>query len=129
FNSAETCKSKVDFPIPGSPPIKTRDPGTTPPPRTRLNSSKPVRTRPVCSTSTSFMVCAFETSFDKETRLLVYVSWGTFFSTNVFHLSQKGHFLKYFVDSYQISLYIIIDYFFFYYLFNFLFSLMYCKYF
>src|SRR5699024_2122168 len=104
--SAETCKSKVDFPIPGSPPIKTRDPGTTPPPRTRLNSSKPVRTRPVCSTSTSFMVCAFETSFDKETRLLVSASWGTFSSTNVFHLPQEGHFPKYFADSYPHSLHI-----------------------
>ena len=35
----ETCKSRVDLPIPGSPPIRTRLPGTTPPPRTRLNSS------------------------------------------------------------------------------------------
>ena len=32
------CKAKVDFPIPGSPPSSTSDPGTRPPPRTRLTS-------------------------------------------------------------------------------------------
>ena len=35
----ETCRRRVDFPIPGSPPMRTRLPGTTPPPSTRLNSS------------------------------------------------------------------------------------------
>ena len=33
------CKTKVDFPIPGSPPIKTKEPFTKPPPRTLFNSS------------------------------------------------------------------------------------------
>ena len=33
-----TCNNSVDFPMPGSPPIKTKDPGTIPPPNTRLNS-------------------------------------------------------------------------------------------
>jgi hypothetical protein len=36
FNA--TCKSKVDFPIPGCPPIKTKEPLTIPPPSTRLSS-------------------------------------------------------------------------------------------
>ena len=31
--SADTCKSNVDFPIPGSPPINISDPGTIPPPK------------------------------------------------------------------------------------------------
>src|SRR5699024_11429408 len=41
----DVCSNRVDFPIPGSPPIKTSDPGTIPPPNTRdrkstrLNSS------------------------------------------------------------------------------------------
>ena len=33
-----TCISNVDFPIPGSPPTKTKDPLTTPPPKTLSNS-------------------------------------------------------------------------------------------
>jgi len=32
----------VLLPIPGSPPSKTIDPGTIPPPRTRSNSLKPL---------------------------------------------------------------------------------------
>ena len=35
----------VLFPIPGSPPISTSDPGTMPPPSTRSNSSMPEGTR------------------------------------------------------------------------------------
>ena len=41
FSSAilsQSCKIRVDFPIPGSPPIKIRDPFTNPPPRTLSNS-------------------------------------------------------------------------------------------
>ncbi len=37
--SRATCSKRVDFPIPGSPPISTTEPGTTPPPSTRENSS------------------------------------------------------------------------------------------
>ena len=33
-----TCKSRVDFPMPGSPPTRTREPGTIPPPSTRSSS-------------------------------------------------------------------------------------------
>ena len=33
------CKIKVDFPIPGSPPINMTEPGTIPPPSKRSNSS------------------------------------------------------------------------------------------
>src|SRR6266545_2196900 len=32
----------VDLPIPGSPPTRTIDPGTMPPPRTKSNSARPV---------------------------------------------------------------------------------------
>ena len=38
---AATCKSRVDLPTPGSPPIKTVEPGTAPPPRTVSNSPIP----------------------------------------------------------------------------------------
>src|SRR5258708_6407056 len=36
------CNSSVDFPIPGSPPTSTTDPGTMPPPNTKSNSLSPV---------------------------------------------------------------------------------------
>src|SRR3989454_1172767 len=37
--------SSVDFPMPGSPPARTTDPGTMPPPSTKSNSRSPVRQR------------------------------------------------------------------------------------
>src|SRR5690349_14192133 len=39
---AAHCSKSVDFPMPGSPPTKTTDPGTIPPPRTKSNSRRPV---------------------------------------------------------------------------------------
>ena len=33
------CRVRVDFPMPGSPPMSTMEPGTIPPPSTRANSS------------------------------------------------------------------------------------------
>ena len=35
---ASVCSTSVDFPIPGSPPIKTREPGAKPPPSVLSNS-------------------------------------------------------------------------------------------
>ena len=43
----------VDLPIPGAPPISTRDPGTSPPPSTRSNSPMPVVSRSTLGASTS----------------------------------------------------------------------------
>ena len=40
-----TCKITVDLPIPGSPPIKTTEPFTIPPPNTWSNSLIPVAKR------------------------------------------------------------------------------------
>src|SRR5437660_4518783 len=39
---AAHCSSRVDFPMPGSPPTSTTDPGTMPPPSTKSNSRRPV---------------------------------------------------------------------------------------
>src|SRR5690606_15786437 len=39
------CRSRVDLPMPGSPPRRTTEPGTTPPPSTRSSSAKPVAQR------------------------------------------------------------------------------------
>ena len=40
-NRAAACSSRVDFPIPGSPPTKIAEAGTKPPPKTRSSSSIP----------------------------------------------------------------------------------------
>src|ERR1700722_4715754 len=45
FRAAAACNISVDFPIPGSPPIRVTDPGTRPPPRTRSSSPEPVLNR------------------------------------------------------------------------------------
>ena len=39
---AATWSSSVDLPMPGSPPTRIIEPGTTPPPRTKSSSSSPV---------------------------------------------------------------------------------------
>src|SRR5699024_1146416 len=52
-NCPETCSNNVDLPIPGSPPINTKDPGTIPPPKTRFNSSKLVLNLGVSTVETS----------------------------------------------------------------------------
>ena len=50
---AAACSSSVDLPMPGSPPSSTSEPGTTPPPSTRSNSSMPVGSRALCSVEIS----------------------------------------------------------------------------
>ena len=42
-NFWHTCNRSVDFPIPGSPPTKVKDPGTIPPPNTLSSSLIPIR--------------------------------------------------------------------------------------
>ena len=42
--AARACSTSVDLPIPGSPPSKVTDPGTSPPPSTRSSSATPVGT-------------------------------------------------------------------------------------
>ncbi len=39
------CRMMVDFPMPGSPPTRSAEPGTSPPPVTRSNSAMPVGRR------------------------------------------------------------------------------------
>src|SRR5262245_246304 len=48
-SSASACRSNVDLPIPGSPPISTADPGTNPPPATLSSSPIPVTIRGGCA--------------------------------------------------------------------------------
>ena len=50
--AASTWSSSVDLPMPGSPPRRVTEPGTSPPDRTRSNSSTPVGTAAASDTST-----------------------------------------------------------------------------
>src|SRR5216117_322789 len=47
------AKSSVDLPTPGSPPTRTSDAGTSPPPSTRSSSGTPVGMRSASSACTS----------------------------------------------------------------------------
>ncbi len=51
--AAAACSSRVDLPMPGSPPMSTSDPWTSPPPSTRSNSETPVASRSSAAASTS----------------------------------------------------------------------------
>ena len=50
---AAAWRSSVDLPTPGSPPSRTRDPGTSPPPRTRSSSAIPTGMRSAGGAPTS----------------------------------------------------------------------------
>ena len=101
----QTCKRRVDFPIPGSPPTNTKDPGTMPPPSTL--SSSPIF---VSFLSSSESLMSFNTTGSalrkpfcrplpvEDTFFVETVS-----STNVFHALHPGHCPIHFEDSYPHS--------------------------
>ena len=101
-----TCKRRVDFPIPGSPPTKTRDPLTTPPPNTRSSSSYPVFIRSCSSSWISDSLAGFilmpVTPPDPVLEIPRFPeasAFATGSSTNVFHSRQPGHWPSHFADS------------------------------
>ena len=99
---ALTCSKIVDFPIPGSPPTKTSDPGTIPPPSTRSNSRLFVCTR-VSSCETTFAKrsgfnCRDELCTNAAPRLAFFSSTNS--STSVFHSLQPGQRPIHLADSY-----------------------------
>ncbi|MDB5144861.1 MAG: hypothetical protein JWQ66_3574, partial [Mucilaginibacter sp.] len=90
-------------PIPGSPPIKTNDPATMPPPKTRLNSLSGVSRR--CSSSKVISETSMgllerwvevELAFQLGMDILVF---SIISSTRVFHCPQEGHLPSHFGDS------------------------------
>ena len=90
-----TCSNNVDLPIPGSPPISTKLPGTIPPPNTRLNSGSEQINFGVFSKVTSASNLGF--TCDLVLDLSFQTSAGCVFvsinsSTKVFHSSHEGHF-------------------------------------
>src|SRR5690625_1038225 len=100
--SADVCNKSVDFPIPGSPPINTREPGTIPPPSTRFNSFIDVVSRCSFSNSISFILVGLLILLPDVTALAACL--GCFISsTNVFQLLQLVHLPIHFKDSYPHS--------------------------
>ena len=95
------CIMSVLFPIPGSPPIRTVDPTTTPPPSTRSNSPMPVVTRTVSFSLTEPRVTAREDVPPAECVLRFSGAAET--STRVFQLPHIGQQPIHFTVSYPHS--------------------------
>lgn len=95
------CSVRVDLPMPGSPPMSTRLPGTSPPPNTRLSSASRVsilgsscaeislsgigRASPWCRLRWALRVWA------AALAAIVPLSAAILISLNVFHRPQLGH--------------------------------------
>ena len=88
-----TCKSNVDFPIPGSPPTRTRLPFTIPLPRTRSSSPNPV----VVRSWSSMEISEIRTGAAPRPGIRIlsaacdFLSETTGSSTNEFHALHAGH--------------------------------------
>src|SRR5689334_14865137 len=98
---AAAWSSKVDFPIPGSPPSSTSDPGTTPPPSTRSNSSMLVDKRAwFCSSMSAYNLAepAADSAYRCSAVAAVIAAGCGRSSTNEFHAPQSLHLPSHFGD-------------------------------
>src|SRR5882762_8919405 len=86
---AATCISRVDFPIPGSPPTSVTEPGTMPPPKTKSNSSRPVFHRATATPCRSVSRIGAWPVRDGLTALPANRLTGS--SLSVFHAPQASH--------------------------------------
>src|SRR5438477_687238 len=90
---AAHCSSSVDFPMPGSPPTRMTDPGTTPPPSTKSNSARPVFHRSTAPLPTSDSRTGGLSGADAVRRsdrpTVRRISSGS--STSVFHAPHASH--------------------------------------
>src|SRR5690606_21394356 len=94
----------VDFPMPGSPPMRIKDPGTMPPPNVRLSSLSLVTMRDSrpCSISLSLFGCAMR-CVDANVERRSFFPTSCFCMTSsrkVFHELHDGHFPSHLADSY-----------------------------
>src|SRR5574344_1280057 len=94
------CKVSVLLPIPGSPPNRTMEPGTSPPPSTRLSSASCISMRGSslaeisCRNSGRFFFCASmaeRTDIAADFAACEPVSLEPRIALNVFHCPQLGH--------------------------------------
>ena len=94
FIVASVVSTKVDLPMPGSPPISTRLPGAKPPPSTRSNSEFAVLKRRVSSAATSFSSTTLCTGppRPRPARPAPSTAFSTTCSLSVLHAPQNGHF-------------------------------------
>ena len=83
-NRAATCNMIVDLPIPGSPPTSTIEPGTMPPPKTKSNSSSPVRQRAESTPLTAPRRCV-STTLPGIARAALRLLCGTFVDAATSH--------------------------------------------
>ena len=88
---ASTCSMRVDFPIPGSPPISTSEPGTRPPPKTRSNSAMEVINRSSDSSSIESIATGTAAGTIIRPELLRPRPAAAISSTMESHLPQSGH--------------------------------------
>ena len=96
----QTCNKSVDLPIPGSPPTRTREPFTTPPPNTRSSSGMDVEIR----SSSDIFIAESGTGFASVAGFIfpevLSAFRSTSSSTNVFHSLHAGHWPIHLDDSY-----------------------------
>ena len=88
-NPAAACRTSVDFPIPGSPPMSASVPGTRPPPSTRSSSEMGtgIRVTPLAPSNASG--CGF--SALRLARSAGAARRSSIVSTIEFHAPQPGH--------------------------------------
>ena len=91
----------VDFPIPGSPPIRVREPATRPPPSARLSYSLGICMRGSSSACISLRGTGLESAETRVPRVALPVPLETltFSPTKVFHSPQLGHLPTHLGDS------------------------------
>src|SRR5690606_10148675 len=88
-SDTRACKSKVDFPMPGSPPIRMTAPVTSPPPSTRSNSAMPVGWRGISRASISARLRMGLAPASGANRW--FWAGAATVSVRVFHSPQCGH--------------------------------------
>jgi hypothetical protein len=88
---ASACRTSVDLPMPGSPPINTTDPGTTPPPSTRSSSPMPLEQRSSRAGATAVIGSGCRAAPPpRAARAPALGSTASRSSTSVFHSWQSG---------------------------------------
>jgi hypothetical protein len=90
-SESSACSSRVDLPMPGSPPISTTPPSTMPPPSTRSSSSWPVGVRAMSTASMSPRVTTSAVLASEAKRFLAGVVLSGIDSISVFQALQLGH--------------------------------------
>ena len=90
-SACRACSSRVDLPMPGSPPMSTTPPSTMPPPSTRSSSSWPVGVRAMSTASMSPSVATSAVFASDAKRLRTADGAGAADSISVFQAPQAGH--------------------------------------